>query len=534
MNKIKDLYCKFESIVANVKFAVVIISLFAVSLVVGTFMESWHGTDYANRIVYKSWWFILIEICMFLSIFMATVVRLPAKKRLYGFYTIHAGLIILFVGSFFTYINGIDGSIQLLPNTPAHKILINEDILKITFPGRKKAYKLALPYSYTPRKLSNEINGVKILEFLPYAKKKLAWVEQKKGNSQQHSSTYLLFNENFGQDVTLSLSPKSDFKSMSRMGLLDLHYMPSLLADCFAKKSKTGFMIWNLQNGECFVPEDKKLKTGETKKGNRFLLIKHNNEFIKFFPDFSPVAVNDDLTKREDTPYRVLSKKVFQDRPNLFLFGEKVGFYRKGLKKWAMKDLNKGVVSLPWMNFKLRLLDHRILAYPVEVPIYTKPIQERGNLIEGDTKAVKIAFHNKEYWVRNDAALELSNGMERVRFQIQPKEINLPYQITLDHFKMNKNPGTNDPASYESFVQLLDSRTNGKVENHHVYMNHPLKYDDFTFYQSSYFPIGPQEFGSVLSVNYDPGRFFKYLGSLFIVLGSIWHYLINRRKKVSV
>ena len=95
MEKIFDIYKKIEAILSNVKFAVVIISLFTVALIYGTFMESYHGTDYANRLVYKAWWFMLIQLGMFLSIFMATVVRLPLKKRLYGFYVIHAGLIVL-------------------------------------------------------------------------------------------------------------------------------------------------------------------------------------------------------------------------------------------------------------------------------------------------------------------------------------------------------------------------------------------------------------------------------------------------------
>merc|ERR1712138_147061 len=81
-------------------------------------------------------------------------------------------------------------------------------------------------------------------------------------------------------------------------------------------------------------------------------------------------------------------------------------------------------------------------------------------------------------------------------FQIKSREIKLPYQITLYRFKMDKNPGTNDPASYESFVSLLDGRTNTPASSHHVFMNNPLKYDDFTFYQSSYFQVGPNEYGS--------------------------------------
>ena len=534
MNKFKHLYHVFETTVSNVKFAVVIISLFAIALVYGTFMESYHGADFAGRLVYKSWWFILIQICMFISIFMATVVRLPMKKRLYGFYTIHTGLITLFVGSFFTYINGIDGSIQLLPNTPAHKLFINEDILRIDFTKTNKSYKLALPYSSGPTNINQVIENIEVVEFYPSAENKLEWIEEVDHNQEQHSSSYMLFNDNMSQDLTLSLSPKSDFKSMKRLGLLNLHYMPSILKDCFAKESKSGFVVWNLQSGECFTAEDKKLAIDKTDKGTRFVLLMHDKKYLKFFPDFSPVAVNDDLTKNHNTPFRVLSKHIFEEKPNLFLFGEDVAFYKKVRKKWVIKSLKDGIVKLPWMAFKLRLLNHSKDSYPAQIPTYIRPTQEDGKIIAGNVKAVKIKFYDKFYWVRNDGPLELSNGSDSVKLKIDQKEIKLPYQITLERFQMNKNPGTNNPASFESFVQLLDGRNNEGVKKHHVFMNNPIKHDDFTFYQSSYFPVSKDQYGSVLSVNYDPGRFFKYLGSLLIVLGSMWHYFITRKKKVSV
>lgn len=139
-------------------------------------------------------------------------------------------------------------------------------------------------------------------------------------------------------------------------------------------------------------------------------------------------------------------------------------------------------------------------------------------------------FYGKKYWVTNQAPIELTNGTDKVKFSLATKEISIPYQITLDRFQMNTNPGSETPASYESFVQLLDGRTENNIENFHVFMNNPMKYDDFTYYQSSYFPVGKDQYGSVLSVNYDPGRFFKYFGSFLIVFGSIWHYLINRKK----
>lgn len=542
MNNIIDLYKKTERLLSDVKFAVVIISLFTISLIYGTFMESYHGTDYANRLVYKSWWFMGIQLGMFLSIFMATVVRLPVKKRLYGFYVIHAGLIILFIGSFFTYINGIDGQLQLLPNTPSSTVFINDDILRVEFKNLKRTFQMSLPYSYGKQSLNTPINPdvdkiIRVKSFIPFAERDIQWVGDENHHSSQHSSQYMLFNENFSQDVTLSLSPRSDYKSSERMGLLNVHYMPEFLKSCFSNVGSSGFIIWNLITSQCYTPEDKGYPIGKTDKGARFVAFTHGQTLLKFFPDFAPVAVNDDLTKNENSPFRVLSADLFKDKPNLFLFGKSVAYFKKRKKQWKVEDLsNDNIVALPWMNFKIRLLRHSNDTFPIQIPKAVTPVQDNGKIIKGNIKAVEVEVGGKSYWVRNDGPLELSNSKLNVRLQILPKEIKLPYQITLERFKMNKNPGTNDPASYESFVQLLDGRGATGIEKHHVYMNHPLKYDDFTFYQSSYFPVGRNEdgseqFGSAFSVNYDPGRFFKYLGSLFIVLGSIWHYIINRKKK---
>lgn len=519
---------------SSAKFAVIIILIFTIALIYGTFMESYHGADYANRLVYKSWWFILLELCMFMSILMATIVRFPMKKRLYGFYVLHAGLLTIFIGSFFTYINGIDGSLQMLPNTPAQKVVVNEDILKVSYIKSNKVYTLALPYSHNKVSINKDVENITVKEFIPFAENKMTWVKNPTSNGREHSTSYMIFNENMSQSFTLSLNTQSDFKSLQKMGLLNLHYMPNILEKCFLKETDSGFIIWNLENGECFTPEERKLTVSKTDKGTRFLLLDYKDDYLKFFPDFSPVAINDDLTKNSNNPYRVLSKNLFIDKPHLFLFGKKISFYKKRKKKWVTQSLEEGITKLPWMGFKLRLIRHEDHLYPLEIPTEVTPIQDNNAIIKGDVKAVKIAFAGNEYWVRNDSPLELSNGNENVRFQLTNKDIKLPYQITLQKFVMNKDPGTNTPATYESYTQLIDGREGTKVLDNHIYMNNPLKYGNFTFYQSSYFQIGPEQFGSVLSVNYDPGRFLKYLGSLLLVLGSIWHYILNRKKTKKV
>lgn len=537
MKTIKSYYKQFESLFGSMKFAVVIIGLFTIALVYGTFMESYHGADYANRLVYKSWWFILIQICMFISIVVATIVRLPMKKRLYGFYTIHLGLITLFVGSLVTYINGIDGSLELMPNTPSRKVIINEDFLKVSIMSENKAIKFPLPYTAFQTKMNgNYKDFIKVTDYIPSAKLETYWEKSNlpKGTID-HGSTYMIFNQNLSQEFTLALNPGSDFKSSQTLGLLNLHYMPKTLYSCFIQNSKSGYLIWNTELNTCFTPEQKKLTITKTDKGSEFILYKYKGEDLKFFPNFSPLPVNDDLTKRTDSPFRVFSRNLFTEKPHLFLFGDKVAFYKKRKKSWVGHEFNQEntLIKLPWMQFQLRLLTHHEGMTPYQRPVFTKPIQDKSEIIEGDIQAVKVNLNNNEFWVRSDAPLAVANGTSQIRFQLVKKELNLPYQITLSKFKMKTNPGTNTPASYESFVDLLDGRNTLPASEHHVFMNNPLKYDDFTFYQSSYFQVGPDMYGSVFSVNYDPGRPIKYLGSFLLVFGSIWHYIIRRKRKKS-
>jgi cytochrome c biogenesis protein ResB len=60
-------------------------------------------------------------------------------------------------------------------------------------------------------------------------------------------------------------------------------------------------------------------------------------------------------------------------------------------------------------------------------------------------------------------------------------------------------------------------------------MNNPLKLNGFTFYQASFQENKQgQATTSILSVNRDPGRWMKYLGSLFIVLGTVVMFYFKR------
>jgi len=54
---------------------------------------------------------------------------------------------------------------------------------------------------------------------------------------------------------------------------------------------------------------------------------------------------------------------------------------------------------------------------------------------------------------------------------------------------------------------------------YHIYMNHILDHRSYRFYQSSY---DPDEKGTVLSVNHDPGTLPTYIGYILLAIGLLW------------
>jgi cytochrome c-type biogenesis protein CcsB len=109
-----------------------------------------------------------------------------------------------------------------------------------------------------------------------------------------------------------------------------------------------------------------------------------------------------------------------------------------------------------------------------------------------------------------------------ISMRIGAKIIQLPFSIKLEKFKLERYPGSMTPASYASDVVLIDKEQNINMP-YNIYMNHILDHRNYRFFQSSY---DPDEKGTVLSVNHDPGTWPTYIGYLLLSLGMIWSLFI--------
>ena len=106
----------------------------------------------------------------------------------------------------------------------------------------------------------------------------------------------------------------------------------------------------------------------------------------------------------------------------------------------------------------------------------------------------------------------------QINMRVGATLIDVPFSIKLENFELERYPGSQTPASYSSDVVLIDKEQNINMP-YKIYMNHILDHRNYRFFQSSY---DPDEKGTVLSVNHDPGTWPTYIGYILLALGMIW------------
>jgi hypothetical protein len=149
--------------------------------------------------------------------------------------------------------------------------------------------------------------------------------------------------------------------------------------------------------------------------------------------------------------------------------------------------------------------------------------------------AVGEGKEQTDVWLGMGSRALLSSSGKAFEISYSPKRLMLPFAVRLDHFTVDRYQGTRNPAAYSSKVTILDDRIgSGGSFSQVISMNEPLEYRGITLYQASYEDAMPRPVTSIFSVNQDPGRRLKYIGSLLIVFGSIWLFAVKYRRNKKV
>jgi hypothetical protein len=127
-------------------------------------------------------------------------------------------------------------------------------------------------------------------------------------------------------------------------------------------------------------------------------------------------------------------------------------------------------------------------------------------------------------WLVSDAmavAQDVEVDGKKWTIQLRAARYYKPYSLTLLDFTHEVYPGTQIPKNFSSKVTLTDPKDSRQVL---IYMNHPLRHDGDTYYQSGF---EPDNSGTVLQVVRNPSYQAPYIACIVVSVGLIYQFMFH-------
>lgn len=479
---VKKVWKIFWQISISLKFAVVIILGLACALIVATVLESKYDTPTAQYWVYQTTAFYGLLALLGWLIFAVAISRLPWKFRHLPFLCAHLGIILLLYGSWLTFQFGIDGSMTVVEGRTESTIDLTDPLLLVSDEGKVSTTPVPwLPPNATFRPIEIPDYGLRVAEFISRAE------------------------------------PKVDF--IPATGALDLA-APAIRLKIAGGPSAPPFMRMG-QESWIWGGDATWMKQ---QVGPAMLSMSPNTDMLAFS------AKGPEISMRLDPKRSILHVAVQTTE------GKKteLAFPFK-----EPKDLVGTVIKTGWKFDATATILEWIPRAMTDVKFAPARIQygatASNSAILLRTMEIPGVASSKIWLGLGDrATFDIPEGggkTKRVTIGYFPRRVILPFGVKLEAFKIDRYQGTMNPSEFSSLVSVDGAASGEKVSNHLISMNEPLKFGGYTFYQASYVDAQPRPTTSILSVNQDPGRWMKYIGSILIVLGTIWLFAMKYWKK---
>lgn len=521
----------FEQIyrfLCSLKLAVIVILGLTLSLIVATVLESTHDTATAQYYVYRTLWFYSLLGLLGTNILVVAISRYPWKKHHAAFLCAHAGILCLLFGAWITYRFGLDGTLRIEEGTASGTVEINDPRIVLVdgesirvipvpwHPPQARFSKIAIPeFNLTvDQYISHAIPEFEFVNSDSDPTSKPALGIEISGGPMRIRQKYWLWagQESFTEVQAGPAKLFLDSDASNGVGK-DVLTTPTVGKKVSKKKSASEYtgpylrFEWNLQSSKQFkvygrgqkalpnkLPEQLGDKVGD-KQGDEAVLLFETSD--------------DEVAKRVEP---------------IELEVEKAG-WKKGVRVKVFAVYPKAAPVT------------RYVPSPSQFGAAAPP--SAIHLVSGS------GGEGAELWLGlgDRANLQYENRTVMVAYQLH--RLQLPFQLQLEKFNIEYYTGSRSPKSYASDVTIQDdsleqsgtSPGTNKVDSAEadskvitISMNEPLTHKGITFYQSSYEDKEPRPTVSIFSVNQDPGRFLKYMGSLLLVLGCILLFA-NRWKK---
>lgn len=559
---------KLISFLGALPIAITLIVTLAIILCIATFYESLYGTEAVQHSIYHSIGFGFLLILIAINVTCAALKKYPWKIHQVGFLITHLGIIVLVGGSFISFYWGIDGRVALSPGESKNAIELSQKTVTLVAHTSNKAYEAPLsigPYMYEKeliRIATDDTSTFVVDRFFPFAQPTETMIEDSTSpfeaielylkSSRFEHTQWLLMNPQ--GKVSASLGPAEiTFKKVKNITAPE---SPSSFAKLTIKIGQNQEILALTQKdiGKIFplkdpafrihikkfysdaIVEGKKLKNRSkafTNPALEFDILgpKGPERYVVFslFPEFSNLHHQSSQYKAHpilevSESGRAGSLEIALDSKGKLLY-----------QAISSRQKTRGTIALGksyptgWMDTTFQVKTfyqgaRQHVGYaPIQVqdpnnPKVPSALHFKFKDAQGQEHEDWLSFYETKSWNLNGKQYHAS---------FMPAMLPLTFSLHLNNFIVGKDPGTRNPASYESHVSVLEKETPGFDQK--ISMNEPLTHRSLTFYQSSY-QTDEQEnpIATILSVGYDPGRFFKYGGSLLMVFGILLLFFFRK------
>lgn len=558
----------FLKFFGSLKLAVVVLSLLAVGMATGTFLESHDNARVAAQIVYRNWWFNGLLALLAVNVASAALTRWPWKRRHIGFVITHAGIITLLGGCSAAFHYGTEGMMEMRVGQPPENVVrVEDEALTVVVPEMGVRTKTPLHIKKDGTIKPASIQPAKDLlltldTFLPNSRT-MPLVDEG-GTEPNPALQFQLKSEMAGQDVTDWLLASSPERSHASIGPAQFEFVVARDADEAkrltsppeeAKKSEPELQI-EVDGKQFTVPLagniDKDVALGESGA---------TAHLAGYWPDFR-MDENHKPSSASNEPNNpaavlVLSRGGDEERQFVFASGQMDPIVKttRGKAVGAQVHLTVGgappkrsgvmtVVLAPdgslhyavaakagfksgelkvgqpvatgWMDFQftpVKYVPRALVSERIE-PAPTDP--------EGSSPALKVTAHaggqQQSEWVRFGQPAILAVGGKTVHVMYSWDLMQLPFTVELEDFVVERDEGSMNVAGWTSKVIFHDD-VRGLTQRASVWMNHPAWFNGYKFSQASWNPNDLKY--TALQVKKDPlaVTYMTWTGAVLIVGG---------------
>jgi hypothetical protein len=560
--------------IGSLQTAVSLLVAAVILLSVSTYLESLHGTPFAQTVFYRAIWFDIFIGLFWINIFCATLSRIPFKKKHIGFVTTHIGILILLLGALISRVYGVEGQMTLFEGEQKGRILKEGYSVSLEMPGQKpRELAISLKPSDKPWTLFQvDEKGSELLAGKVYTNASVirSLKEGSPDSPQNFAIQATLSSQAVGLKQDFSLiqkDPSNPHASFTQIGPAHIELKtkdpkssgPSLRIRAgsddrqFEVPLKPGTSTGIPVADSGLVITTMTYFTSAKVADNRIVDLpdevrfnpavefeirdpqgrsEHHTKFF-LFPDFESLRGGKaknifDLTLSLDVP--VPDHLVETPSPSLLFYPNPDGSWSYKIR--SSKDGEKeGVVSsgqtvqTGWMDFSLEvqklftraIVDQNIQELPKKYegsPAVEVLLGQKG----GDTKSLG--------WIMLDKSLDVRAGPAQATIRLKAQDEPVPFALLLRDFRKVDYPGTQNPSSFESDVLLHDHHENVTIEKT-IKMNKPLDYKGFRIFQSSYIQHPDLGEASVFTVAKNPGIPYIYGGGCVILAGVILLFYLH-------